>query len=170
MTMQRSLQILLADNEEIVHQTIADYLQDSGHRVDRTHDGCAALKAVEKREYDLALVDMRVLDIDEFSLLTGMRETRPEMPVIIIIGCGDMDSAIQAMQHGAIDFLAKPVKLLELDAALEKAVRHRSLIVQCMQAEEALREYKKRDSKSAEGRSSGSVFTGGDSNGGSTGR
>ena len=150
MTMEHSLKILLADNKEIIHQTIADYLQNSGHKVDRVHDRFAALKAVEEREYHLALVDMIVLDIDEINFLVKVQEVRPEMPVIIIIGCREMGTAIQAMRNGAVDFLTSPIKLLELDAALEKAVRYRSLIVQHIQAEEALRESERRYNSLAE--------------------
>lgn len=144
MTMKRSLQILLADNGEIVHQVIADYLQDSGHSVDRVNNGCAALEAVEERYYDLALVDVCIPNVDKLSLLTGIREICPEMSVVIITGRRDMNLAIQAMRHGAVDFLTKPVQLLELDAVLEKAVRNRALVVQCMQVEKALRESERR--------------------------
>lgn len=148
--MESSLQILLADNEEIVHQIIADYLHDSGHRIDRVHDECAVMRAIRNIDYDMALIDMRFLNAEKISLLNRMREVRPEMPAIVIIGRQDVDIAIQAMRHGAIDFLTKPVKLLELDAALEKSIRHRSLVVQCMKTEKSLRESERRYSLLAE--------------------
>ncbi len=144
MPAKRSLNILLIDHGEIVYQTISDYLQDSGHSVDRICNACAILKAIQKHDYDLALVDIRILDIDELSLLTEIREIRPEMSVVIITEHQDMGKALQAMQVGVIDFLTKPVKLLELDAVLEKCVRNRALMVKCMQAEKALREIERR--------------------------
>jgi DNA-binding NtrC family response regulator len=153
MTKNRSLKILLADNEEIVHQIIADYLQDSGHKVDRTHSRAAVLKAVKEHEYDLALLDIHLLDTSKLSLLAEMCETRSEMSVIIITGRGDMDVAIQAIRHGALDFLTKPIRLLELDAVLEKSIRHRALVVRCMQMEKALNQR----------------YVGGNGNGSSTG-
>ena len=141
--MERSLQILLADNGEIFHQTIADYLRDSGHSVNRVHDGSAVLRSFEEHDYDLALLDIRILEPGTLSLLTRIQETCPEMPVAVITGCQDMDTAVQAMRLGAVDFLANPVKLLELDAVLEKSVRNRELAVRCTQVEKALRESEK---------------------------
>jgi len=135
--MERALQILLADDEEIVHQTIADYLRDSGHVVDRVYDGLSALRAVEDKDYDLALIDMRMPSMNGFSLLVNLQETRPDMPVVFITGYGDMEMALRAIRLGAMDFLPKPVKLLELDAALEKSIRFRSRITQNKQDSEA---------------------------------
>jgi len=135
--MERALQILLADDEEIVHQTIADYLRDSGHVVDRVYDGLSALRAVEDNDYDLALIDMRMPSMNGFSLLVNLQETRPDMPVVFITGYGDMEMALRAIRLGAMDFLPKPVKLLELDAALEKSIRFRSRITQNKQDSEA---------------------------------
>ena len=135
--MERALQILLADDEEIAHQTIADYLRDSGHVVDRVYDGLSALRAVEDNDYDLALIDMRMPSMDGFSLLVNLQETRPDMPVVFITGYGDMEMALRAIRLGAMDFLPKPVKLLELDAALEKSIRFRNRITQNKQDREA---------------------------------
>jgi DNA-binding NtrC family response regulator len=121
--MERCLDIILADDEEIVHQTIAGYLHDLGHQVDGVRDGLAALKLIEERDYDLALVDIRMPGMDGLSLLAKVQEIRPEMSVVIVTGHGNMDLAIQALRSGAADFLTKPIKLLELDAVLEKSVR-----------------------------------------------
>ena len=137
--MEASLEILLADDEEIVHQAIAPYLHDLGHRVDGVYDGSAALKSIEAHDYDLALVDIRMPGIDGLSLLAKLQKIRPEISVVIITGHGNMDMAIQALKLGATDFLTKPIKLLELDAVLEKSLRLHTLAVQRMQAMDALR-------------------------------
>jgi DNA-binding NtrC family response regulator len=126
--MERGLRILLADDEEIVRKTISEYLRDSGQHVDEAHDGLAALARLETCDYDLALLDVRMPGMDGLSLLAEVREIRPEMPVVIISGHGSMECAIQALRLGAIDFLTKPVKLLELDAVLEKTLQIRELL------------------------------------------
>ncbi len=128
--MKRLLKILLADNEEVIHQTIADYLSDSGHSVDRVHDESATLTAIEEHDYDLALVDLRMPDMDGPSLLSNIREIRPNVPVVVMAGYEDMDVVLQALKLGATDYLTKPVKLLELDAVLEKSVRIHKLMSQ----------------------------------------
>ena len=108
--MGSSLNILLAHYEEIVHKTIAGYLRDSGHRVEKVYDAHAALRAVQRRNYDVALVDIRVSGMDDLFLLARFREIRPEMPVIIITENCNMDMMVRALRLGATDFLTKPVK------------------------------------------------------------
>lgn len=141
--MGSSLSILLAHDEEIVHKTIAGYLRDSGHHVDKVYDAHAALRAVQRRDYDVALVDIRVSGMDDLFLLARLREIRPEMPVTIITGNCNMDMTVRALRLGATDFLTKPVKLLELDAVLEKSNRLRTLFAQHKRAAEALQEIKR---------------------------
>jgi two-component system, NtrC family, response regulator AtoC len=125
--MAPSLHILLVDDEEIIHQTIGDYLRECGHRVESEYNGAAALQAVTDQEHDLALVDVRMPGMDGLALLDRFHEKYPEMSVVIITGHGDMDMAVQALRLGAVDFLKKPIKLLELDGVLEKALRVRHL-------------------------------------------
>jgi PAS domain S-box-containing protein len=137
--MGSSINILLAHNEDIVHKTIAGYLRDSGHHVDKVHDANAALKAVQRCKYDMVLVDIRIPGMDDL-LLTRLREIRPQMPVIIITENCNMDMMVRALRLGATDFLTKPVKLLELDAVLEKSNWLRTLFAQHKHTEDALKE------------------------------
>ena len=127
MNRQTALQILLVDDEDIVHQTIGDYLQESGHKVESAFDGEAALRWIEAEECDLALIDVRLADMDGLDLLASVQENYPDIAVVIITGHGSMETAIRALRLGVADFLPKPVKLLDLDAVLEKAVRLRDL-------------------------------------------
>ena len=124
---ESSLRILLVDDEEIVHQTLSPYLQNCGHHVDNVREGSTALTLIEVNDYDLAFIDMRMPGMDGLSVLSAIGGIRPELSVVIISGHGNMEMVIQALRLGAADFLAKPVKLLELDAALGKSMRIRSL-------------------------------------------
>ncbi|MFC1718759.1 response regulator [Candidatus Poribacteria bacterium] len=128
--MKRLLKILLADNKEVIHQTLADYLSDSGHSVDRVHDESSTLTAIEEHDYDLTLIDLRMPGMDSPSLLSNIREIRSNIPVVVMAGYEDMDVVLQALKLGATDYLTKPVKLLELDAVLEKSVRMHKLMSQ----------------------------------------
>lgn len=127
MTTERTLHILLVDDEEIVCQTIGDYLRDLRHHVDEAGDGLAALKLIETNDYDLVLLDVQMPGLDGISLLGRAQEIHPELSVVMITGHGTMEMAIQALRLGAADFLTKPIKLLELKAVLEKAIRIRAL-------------------------------------------
>jgi DNA-binding NtrC family response regulator len=139
MTVENCLEILLVDDGKIVHQTVAGYLRDSGHNVDRVHDPSNALEFIEERGYDVVFTDLLMLDMNGLSLLDRIQKIRPDLPVVIITERGNMDIALQALRLGAADFLAKPIKLLELDAVLEKSIRLRKLIIQHMRANKMVR-------------------------------
>ena len=133
------LRVLLVDDEDIIHQTIGDYLRDLKHEVESVYDGSSGVKSLTEDEYDLALVDIRMPGMDGLSLLSRVHETRPEQSVVIITGHGDMETAIQALRLGAADFLPKPIKLLDLDAVLEKASRLRALQLESRHLKEKIR-------------------------------
>ena len=115
------LRILLVDDEEIVRQTIGEYLRECGHQVDEADDGTTALQVAAEEGYDVALVDIRMPGMD--GLLGRLREQRPEMAVVLITGHGDVQMAEEALARGASGLLTKPVRLLELDEALARAVQ-----------------------------------------------
>ena len=138
--MERPLRILLVDDEDIVHRTIGDYLRKSGHEVDEARNGLAALAQIEKQDYELSLVDVRMPGLDGMALLEKAQELRPEMSVVIVTGHGNMDTVVQALRLGAADFLTKPIKLLELDASLEKCLHLRALQQDRRHLREVIRE------------------------------
>ncbi|MBD3182469.1 response regulator [Candidatus Poribacteria bacterium] len=125
--MAKALRILIADDEQIVHQTISAYLSDLGHNVDGVYDGISAISAFKEKEYDLAFVDIRMPGMTGLSVMAQMKQIKPDMAVVIITGHGNMDSAIQSLRLGALDFLTKPVKLLELDVIIERLNQIRAL-------------------------------------------
>ena len=125
MSMVGALRILLVDDEEIVHQTIGDYLSDCGHQVEKSLDGRAAVQAVERVSYDLALVDVRMPGMDGLAFLDRVGELCPEMPVVIITGHGDAEMENEVRRRGAAGFLVKPIRLRELDSLLADVARRR---------------------------------------------
>jgi len=127
MSDEHPLQILLVDDEDIVHQTLIPYLTDSGHKVTNAREGETAVKLIGANDYDLALIDIRMPGMDGFTLLEKIGAIRPDLSVVMITGHASMEIAIKALRMGAADFLPKPVKLLELDAVLEKSKRLREL-------------------------------------------
>ena len=114
--------ILLADDEKIVHQTLGKYLRASGKQFFGAHDGLSALDLIKSNTFDMALVDVQMPKMDGLTLLSQIRTIRPYLPVVMITGHEDMNVVIQALRYGATDFIRKPIKLAELDAVIEKAV------------------------------------------------
>ena len=122
-----ALEIILVDDDQIIHQTLGDFLSNLGHRVHNEYRANAALDAVKNREYDVALLDIRLPDTDGLKLMTRIHEICPDLLIILITGHGTMETVIEALRQGATDFLAKPVRLLELEATLERCIQIRHL-------------------------------------------
>ena len=123
----KPLKILLADDEEIVHQTLSGYLRDAGQQVDDVRDGMSALQAIKSSAYDLALIDLVMPGMEGLAVLREAVKIRPEMPAVVITGHPDLETAVTALRLGAADYLGKPVKLSELDEVLHKARHLRTL-------------------------------------------
>lgn len=119
----KSLSILIVDDEEIVLESLRDFLVKLGHEVQVTQSGHAALSMVTDKHFDIALVDIRMPGMDGLTLLKALHERSPELNVIMISAYGTMETVIQALRLGASDFLPKPVNLHDLTAALLKTVR-----------------------------------------------
>ncbi|NUM36317.1 MAG: sigma-54-dependent Fis family transcriptional regulator [Candidatus Brocadiae bacterium] len=125
--MNEFLSILLVDDEESILECIGGYLSDLGHRVEKTKDGNNALQKINEKNYDVVLADVLISGIDGLSLLSKIQDVRQEISVIILSRHSNMDMVIQALRLGATDFLSKPIKTEELDYAIEKIIRRRSL-------------------------------------------
>jgi DNA-binding NtrC family response regulator len=137
--MEQVLEIIIVDDEEIVHTTIGDYLRDVGHHVEGVRNGFDALEKIKIHEYDLALVDIRMPRMDGLKLLEEIQKIHPELLVILITAHGTMETVVQALRLGAVDFLTKPVKFLELDAVIEKALRVREMRQEQRHLQETIR-------------------------------
>jgi DNA-binding NtrC family response regulator len=104
----------------MIRQIIADFLRAVGHQVDEARNGATALAAVGACAYDLMLSDIRMPGMDGLTLLARSREIRPEMLVILMTGYGDRTISAKARGLGALDLLDKPIKLVELEALLDR--------------------------------------------------
>jgi len=120
--------LLLVDDDRQVLDGMADWLGELGYDV-QTAGGCQqALAVIERKRFDLALVDIRLQDGDGFDVLAELREKRPETTVILITGFGSVDTAVEAVRAGAFDLLTKPLIDEELQMAIERAMAQREVI------------------------------------------
>lgn len=115
------MDVLIADDEEIIHKLFQPFLQRLGHGCFHAYDGVEACSQVADRAFDLAFVDVRMPKMDGLELLTRMQAESPETLVAMITGHGELDVAIAALRAGAWDFLNKPLKLDEIEAVLLRA-------------------------------------------------
>ena len=118
-----ALDIAIIDDELVIRESLRDFLSKRGDQVRDFVSGASAIAAFARNPPDVALLDIRMPGEDGLDILRTMREAHPELAVIMMSGHGTMDSAIEAMRHGAADFLRKPVRLPDLLAALERTRR-----------------------------------------------
>jgi len=119
--------ILVADDEDGVRWVLEKGLREAGYDVSAVKDGSAALRHAEAEPYDLIFVDVRMPGLDGLSVLAQLRSSRPEVLVIVMTAHGTMETAIQAMQRGAYDYLAKPFDVDEVLLLAERALTARRL-------------------------------------------
>jgi DNA-binding NtrC family response regulator len=102
------MNVLLADDERSIAVTLGDALTDAGHKVTVVADGREALRELQQRPFDLLVTDIRMPGMDGITLLKEAKQLDPAPQVIVITGHGTIDSAVEAIRHGAYDYVQKP--------------------------------------------------------------
>jgi DNA-binding NtrC family response regulator len=128
--------VLVVDDDESFRTLVADRLARTGHRVAAAPDGAQAVTLLDGAE--VALVDLLMPGMDGLTLLRKIRETHPDLAVIILTGHGTIDSAVEAMKAGAVDYLQKPCSLAEVELRVAQAVEKRRLQKENVQLRAAL--------------------------------
>jgi two-component system nitrogen regulation response regulator GlnG len=117
-----SARILVADDEDGLRWVLEKGLRQAGYAVTAVKDGAAAIRAVEGEPFDLVFLDVRMPGVDGLAALSRIRDARPEVYVVVMTAHGTMETAIQAMQRGAYDYLTKPFDLDEVLLLAERAL------------------------------------------------
>jgi two-component system response regulator HydG len=131
---ERQTTILVVDDEQVHRYMLCSMLKDWGWRCVEADDGETAVIAVEKHLYDAVLMDVRMARMDGREAFSRIHAIQPALPVIIMTAYSSVDDAVTAIQHGAHDYLTKPLDFDRLRLALERAVDHRQVAEQQQQA------------------------------------
>jgi two-component system response regulator AtoC len=115
--------ILVVDDDKSILRTLTRILQKAGYDVDAVETGKEAAEKAENRHYDLALVDLRLPDIDGTDLLADMKETLEDTVKIIITGFPSLETGVKALDGGADAYLVKPVQPEELLMLIEEKLK-----------------------------------------------
>ena len=114
--------VLIADDERHIAEGLQMLLTEEGYDVDTATDGRKAWDKVSAGEFGLVLADLKMPKMDGLELFAQMRESGIESEIIIITGKGTVASAVEAMRHGAYDYLTKPLDVERLKALIPKAL------------------------------------------------
>jgi two-component system NtrC family response regulator len=119
--------ILVVDDEKAQRENLAEFLTGQGHEVLQADAAEAALALVGGRPVDLILTDLRMPGASGVDLLKQSRTVRPDIAVVVMTAFGTIDTAVEAMRHGASDFLTKPIDLDQLELVIARALKMRTL-------------------------------------------
>ncbi|MEM2431656.1 MAG: response regulator [Candidatus Bathyarchaeia archaeon] len=112
--------ILIVDDDESIRRTLAMILEEKGYSVDTAESGEEAIRKSMENFYNLALIDIKLPDIEGTKLLTEMKDTVPKMIKIIMTGYPTLENAIEAVNNGADGYIIKPINMDELLRKIEE--------------------------------------------------
>ncbi|RLB85620.1 MAG: two-component system response regulator [Deltaproteobacteria bacterium] len=119
--------ILIVDDDSAHRKMLEAVLSAQGYEIRQAEDGQTAIAAVEKRFYDLILMDVRMTLVSGIEALKRIKEISPGIPVIIMTAYASVSTAVEALKSGAYDYLTKPLDIDELKILINKALRHKQL-------------------------------------------
>jgi DNA-binding NtrC family response regulator len=117
--------ILIVDDEEIVIKSCLRILGGGNYHVEAAHDGREALRKIEQNPYDVLILDVLMPNMGGFEVLRRVKETHPDMDVIMVTGLSQVDTVVQARKLGARDFISKPFEPGELKLVVQRAPERR---------------------------------------------
>jgi two-component system, OmpR family, copper resistance phosphate regulon response regulator CusR len=122
-TSAQQVQVLIAEDDTPLAHFLKRGLQTDKYAVDVVHDGQAALDAIGKIQYGLLILDLNLPIIDGMTLLGQVRETLPDLPVLVLTGRNQLEDRVTALDGGADDCLIKPFSFHELTARVRALLR-----------------------------------------------
>jgi CheY-like chemotaxis protein len=115
--------VLVADDEVAIRDVLKLHLEKGGYNVILSEDGEEAIDALKCNDISLALTDIRMPKVDGFGVLEYVNEHRNHIPVILLTGYVDVQTAVEAMKKGSVDYLTKPIRKNELLSAVDRALK-----------------------------------------------
>lgn len=120
--------ILIVDDEEIVIRSCQRILAAGDFQVDAARNGLEALEKIQKDDYDMLILDVKMPKMNGIAVLQRVKEAHPDIDVIMITGLNQIETAVKAMKLGAFDYLPKPFDPEELEIVVARAFERRQLL------------------------------------------
>ena len=119
-----NIKILIVDDELIMRESLAGWLERDGHAVQTAASGEEAMEKLKQTHFDIFLVDIKMEGMSGLEVLRRVKESDPDAEVVMITAYGSIPSAIEAMKDGAYDYMLKPFDPNELGVLIEKIIQH----------------------------------------------
>ncbi|MEI2749748.1 MAG: sigma-54 dependent transcriptional regulator [Ferruginibacter sp.] len=122
--------ILIIDDEKAIRKTLGEILSFEGYKIEEAADGEEGLRKFGERSFDVVLCDIKMPKLDGIEFLEKAREINPDIPIIMISGHGNIDTAVEAVKKGAFDYISKPPDLNRLLITLRNAAEKQNLVTE----------------------------------------
>ncbi|QSB28259.1 sigma-54 dependent transcriptional regulator [Flavobacterium sp. CLA17] len=124
--------ILIIEDEAAIRRVLVKILseENDAYQVEEAEDGVAGLEKIKNNDYDLVLCDIKMPKMDGVDVLEETKKIKPEIPMVMISGHGDMETAIHTMRLGAFDYISKPPDLNRLLNTVRNALDKKQLVVE----------------------------------------
>ncbi len=122
--------ILIIDDERAIRKTLGEILSYEGYKIEEASDGEEGLKRFSEKTYDVVICDIKMPKVDGIEFLEKAREMNPDVPIIMVSGHGNIDTAVEAVKKGAFDYVSKPPDLNRLLITLRNALDRQSLVTE----------------------------------------
>ncbi len=137
--------ILVIDDQQSIRKTLREILEYENFQVDEAEDGLKGLDLVKTHTYDVILCDIKMPKMDGIEFLEHVSEVNADVPVIMISGHGNIETAVEALKKGAYDYIAKPIDLPRLLVTLRNAMERKSLVTETRQLKRKVSKSKVRE-------------------------
>lgn len=115
------IKILVVDDEPTICNMVLRFLSMNNYEGDSANNGKEALKMLEERDYQIVLTDIKMPEMDGIALMRAAKTNSPDLVFVIMSGYGTLESAIDTMKMGALNFIKKPISIVELITTIKKA-------------------------------------------------
>ena len=124
--------ILIIEDEAAIRRVLVKILSEENdtYKVEEAEDGLAGIEKIKKEDYDLVLCDIKMPKMDGVEVLEAVKKIKPEIPMVMISGHGDLDTAVNTMRLGAFDYISKPPDLNRLLNTVRIALDRKELVVE----------------------------------------
>ncbi|WP_117884589.1 sigma-54-dependent transcriptional regulator [Aureibaculum luteum] len=124
--------ILVIEDEAAIRRVLKKIISEENatYEVEEAEDGLVGMEMIKNNDYDLVLCDIKMPKMDGVEVLEKTQKIKPEIPMLMISGHGDLDTAVQTMRLGAFDYISKPPDLNRLLNAVRNALDKKSLVVE----------------------------------------
>ena len=124
--------ILVIEDEAAIRRVLVKILteENDSYQVEEAEDGLIGIEKIKKDDFDLVLCDIKMPKMDGVEVLEAVKKIKPEVPIVMISGHGDLDTAVNTMRLGAFDYISKPPDLNRLLNTVRNALDRKELVVE----------------------------------------